>query len=465
MIPNQKGTSIHKVTRSATDRYLSAMTIIAPAGRGLTFGDPATVDGGLSALARGLKGSEILRIAADVRALLAEGRPVCNLTVGDFDPKQFPVPHGLRTGIQRALDAGETNYPPSDGLPSLRTAVVEYIAREHGVRYPLDGVMITSGGRPAIYAAFRCILSPGDTVLYSVPSWNNDYYAMMVGAREAPVPARREAGFMPTVDDLAPYLGSATLLSLCSPNNPTGTLLSPEVLRGIMEAVVEENARRQAVGGRPLYVLYDLMYGALVYDGAAHAHPLAVAPEAAPWVVTLDGISKAFAATGLRVGWATGAPAVISRMRDLLGHVGAWAPRPEQVATAALLRDVEGITAYRAEMHRGLEARLDALYAGFMRLRSEGYPVDCVRPQGAMYLSLQLDLVGRSVGGVPIENNEGLRKLMLERAGLAVVPFQAFGLKADTGWSRLSAGAVSVRDIEECFPKVREVLDTVSGEQ
>jgi aspartate aminotransferase len=465
MIPKQKGTLIHKVTRSATDRYLSAMTIIAPASHGLTFGDPDDVGGGLSALARGLKGSEILRIAADVRALIAEGRPVCNLTVGDFDPKQFPIPQGLRTGIQRALDAGETNYPPSDGLPGLRAAVVEYIAREHDVRYPPEGVMITSGGRPAIYAAFRCILSPGDTVVYPVPSWNNDYYAMMVGAREAAVPARREAGFMPTVDDLAPYLGEATLLSLCSPNNPTGTLLSPDVLRDIMEAVVEENGHRQAAGRRPLYVLYDLMYGALVFGGAAHAHPLAVAPEAAPWVVTLDGVSKAFAATGLRVGWATGNPVVIARMKDLLGHVGAWAPRPEQVATAALLHDVAGIAAYRTEMHCGLMARLDALYSGFSRLRDEGYPVDCVRPQGAMYLSLQLDLIGRSVGGVRIGSNESLRTLMLQRAGLAVVPFQAFGLRADTGWSRLSAGAVSVREIEECLPRVKAVLDTVSSDQ
>lgn len=410
-------------------------------------------------MARGLRGSEILRIAAEIRALVAAGQRVCNLTVGDFDPAQFPIPEALRELIRRALEAGETNYPPSDGLPALKAAVREYIERDHGVAYPADGVMITCGGRPAIYAVYRCILDPGDTVLYGVPSWNNDYYAFMCGAREIAVRTNRDAGFLPTVEDLAPHLGEATLLALCSPNNPTGTVLDPDVLAPILRAVVAENARRTAEKRRPLFVLYDLMYGALVFGGARHAHPLALVPAAAPWVITLDGVSKAFAATGLRVGWAAGAPALIARMRDVLGHVGAWAPRPEQVATAAWLRDAEGIAAFRATMDRALEARLDALYDGFIGLRNAGHPVDCIRPQGAMYVSLQLDLVGRTVGGTRIDNNEALRRLLLERAGVAVVPFQAFGLPDESGWSRLSAGAVSLADIESAVSRVKALLE------
>ncbi|HET9275650.1 MAG TPA: aminotransferase class I/II-fold pyridoxal phosphate-dependent enzyme, partial [Gemmatimonadales bacterium] len=332
------------------------MTLAPSPTRTLGFGDPTWLDTGLSAMARGLRGSEILRIAAEIRALVAAGQRVCNLTVGDFDPAQFPIPDALRELIRRALEAGETNYPPSDGLPALKAAVREYIERDHGVAYPADGVMITCGGRPAIYAVYRCILDPGDTVLYGVPSWNNDYYAFMCGAREIAVRTNRDAGFLPTVEDLAPHLGEATLLALCSPNNPTGTVLDPDVLAPILRAVVAENARRTAEKRRPLFVLYDLMYGALVFGGARHAHPLALVPAAAPWVITLDGVSKAFAATGLRVGWAAGAPALIARMRDVLGHVGAWAPRPEQVATAAWLRDAEGIAAFRATMDRALEA-------------------------------------------------------------------------------------------------------------
>lgn len=430
----------------------------AAPGRTLEFGDQRSLDASLSSMARELRGSLILGIAADVRAMAAKGHPICNLTVGDFDPRQFPIPAQLRTLVTQALERGETNYPPSDGLPALRQAVVDFVAREHGITTGIQSVIITAGGRPAIYAVFRCLVNPGDVVVYPVPSWNNDYYAGMIGARTIPVRTRADQGFQPTVSDLAPYLAEATLLCLCSPANPTGTILAPDALREIMEAVVEENARRTAAGRRPLFVLHDLMYGSLVFREAAHSHPLALVPEAAPWVVTVDGISKAFAATGLRVGWATGAPAVISRMKDFLGHVGAWAPRPEQAATAEFLADAPAIAAYRAEMDDALTARLDALHRGFSALRDQGLPVDCIRPQGAIYLSLRLDLVGREIDGVRIPDNEAIRKLLLERAGIAVVPFDAFGLPDQTGWFRLSAGAVSVAEIAAGLGRVREML-------
>jgi aspartate aminotransferase len=445
-----------KVTLKQEHRYLSRMTVSAEPS--LEFGDQVALDGSLSAMARGLRGSIILKIAAEVREHAGSGRPLCNLTVGDFDPRQFPVPERLRELTIRALEAGETNYPPSDGIVPLRRSVLTYVAREHGVRLPLESVLITAGGRPAIYAAFRCIVDAGQTVLYSVPSWNNDYYACMVGAQEVQVRARAEHAFQPIFAELEPYLQRAKLLCLCSPGNPTGTILPPESLRPILEAVVNENTRRSASGQPALFVLYDLMYGALVFDGASNPHPLSLVPEAAPWVVVVDGISKAFAATGLRVGWATGAPAIIARMKDFLGHVGAWAPRPEQLATAELLLDPAAIAEFRVRMRQGLFERLHALHAGFSALQQRGYPVDCVRPQGAMYLSLRLDLVGRTVAGRHIGDNEAIRKLLLEEAGLAVVPFQAFGLAEDSGWFRLSIGAVSLQDIHTMLPRVERLL-------
>ncbi len=435
------------------------MTTTASAA--LDFGNQADLDRSLSAMARRLRGSVILRIAGEVRAMIAAGKPVCNLTVGDFDPKQFPIPAVLRDAVTRALANGETNYPPSEGLLPLRKAIADYVEREQGVRYPIESVLVAGGGRPVVYAAYRAVLDPGDTVVYSVPSWNNDYYAEITDAASVAIEATQENGFQPTLEQIAPHLPTAALLCLCSPGNPTGTMMGPEQLRAILEAVVQENEARREAGRRELFVFFDQIYGSLAYPPALHVNPLTLVPEAAPYVIALDGISKAFAATGLRLGWALAAPAVIARLKDLLGHVGAWAPRAEQVGTAEFLANPAAIAAYRADMHGAIKARLDLLFQGFERLKAEGLPVDCIDPQGAIYLSLRLDLVGKSIDGHPVRSNEDIRQLLLERAGLAVVPFQAFGLAGDSGWFRISVGACSLADIEQAFPRVRALLREV----
>jgi len=427
----------------------------------LQFGDPARLDAALSERARGLVGSEILKIAAEIRARIAAGGEVCNLTVGDFDPKQFPVPRPLLDALVRSLEAGETNYPPSDGMLALREAVAAYASREWGVGYPVESVLIAGGARPILYAAYRCVLDPGDTVVYPVPSWNNNHYTWLSAARGVALPAAAEHGFLPTLDEIRPHLAGARLLVLNSPLNPSGCAIDPGDLEAIAEAVTRENERRERTGARPLFFLYDQVYGSLIFGAARHAHPAALVPECAPWVITVDGISKTFASTGLRVGWTLAAPAVTARMRDFLGHVGAWAPRAEQVATAAFLRDGPAIAAFRAEMDGRVRARMDALHDGFERLRAAGYPVACIRPQGAIYLTLHLDLIGKTVDGEVVRSNETIRSLLLERAGFAVVPFQAFGLEGETGWFRLSVGAVSPSDIEASFPRIRALLDAV----
>lgn len=426
---------------------------------GLEFGDAEAVDLSLADRVRGLVGSEILRIAAEVRERAGAGEPVCNLTVGDFDPRQFPIPSALREGVERALARGETNYPPSDGVLALRRAVASYTARQWAVRYPVDSVLIASGARPVLYAAYRSVLNPGDEVVYSVPSWNNNHYTWLAAGRAKEIRARPEDGFLPTLDALRPHLGSASLLVLNTPLNPAGTVMDPEELRAIAAAIAEENERRRRQGRRHLFLLFDQVYGSLAFGTHRHEHPARLVPEAAPWVITVDGISKALAATGLRVGWALAAPPVVARMRDLLGHVGAWAPRPEQVAVAEFLVDEAALAAFRGDMDRRIRERLHALYSGVERLKAEGYPVDCVSPQGAIYLSLRLDLVGWTFDGRQVRDNEEIRRLLLERAGLAVVPFQAFGLRDDTGWFRLSVGAVSVEEIEAVFPRLRRMLD------
>lgn len=425
----------------------------------LEFGQADLVDGSLSERVRGLVGSEILKIASEIREIVAAGRPVCNLTVGDFNPRFFPIPRALLAGIQRALVAGETNYPPSDGLLSLRRAVAGYMAREWGVRYPIESVLIASGARPILYAAYRCVLNPGDRVVYSVPSWNNNHYVWISGAQAVEVPTRAEDGFMPTLEQLAPHLGDARLLCINSPLNPAGTVMDGEQLRAITLAVVQENEKRTRNGRPYLFLLHDQVYATLVFGAARHVHPVQLLPEAAPWVISLDGVSKGFAATGLRVGWVVAAPAVVARMKDLVGHIGAWAPRPEQVAFAEFLNDETSVREFQAEMKARVLERLEVLHRGLAQLKAEGLPVDFVPPQGSIYMSMRLDLIGRRLGGVLMNGDEALRKALLERAGIGVVPFQAFGLKENTGWSRASVGAVSVKEIEEAFPRLRRMLE------
>ena len=427
----------------------------------LEFGPPEVVDASLSERARGLIGSEILRIAAEIRTLVATGRSVCNLTVGDFNTRYFPIPPRLLELVQEAYAKGETNYPPSDGVLALRQSVAEYTARRWGARYPIESVLIASGARPILYGAYRCVLNRGDRVVYPVPSWNNNHYAWIAEAESIVVPTRAEDGFMPRPDQIAEHLGTARMLCINSPLNPTGTVIGEAALRTILEAVVEENRARTRSGRPHLFVLHDQVYAWLMFGRARHHMPVTLVPESAPWVITLDGISKGLAATGLRVGWVLAAPELIQRMNNLIGHIGAWAPRPEQIAVAKFLEDDAAGAEFAEQMTERVRTRLERLHGGIAELRRTGYPVSSIEPQGAIYLSLQLDLVGRSIDGQPIRDNEAIRKLLLDRAGLAAVPFQAFGLPEDSGWFRLSVGAVSLDDIDAAFPRLRELLDAL----
>lgn len=409
-------------------------------------------DHSLSKLAQGLTGSEVLKIAGEVRALIASGRSVANLTVGDFSPTEFRIPKRLETLIAETLEAGQTNYPPSDGTLELRRAVIDLFRDELGMTYPLESVLIAGGARPIIHAAFAAVVDPGDKVIYPTPSWNNNHYTYLTGAVPVELVVGAETNFMPTAEMIRPHVRDARLIAVCTPLNPTGTVMAKSEVEPIARLVVEENDRRAATGERPLFLLWDQIYWMLTFGDNKHWAPPQVVPESAAYTIFVDGISKALAATGLRVGWTVAPPAVTARMRDLIGHIGAWAPKAEQLAVASFLREKNEIVAFHEQMIRELRLRLDALYDGLKAMRHEGLPVDAIAPQGAIYLSVQFDLIDR------FGTNEAIRKFLLEKAGFAIVPFQAFGLKREDGWFRLSAGAVSVQDCVDGLRRVREAL-------
>jgi aspartate aminotransferase len=417
----------------------------------------ASSDRALSSLARGLIGSEILKISGEVRALCDQGRDICNLTVGDFSPKEFRIPARLEQLICQMLVNGETNYPPSDGTKEARQAVVRFFRDGLGLDYGIESTLIAGGARPIIFAAYAAVVDPGDKVVFPIPSWNNNHYTYLTGAVPVEVTAGPETNFLPTAEMLRPHIRDARMICVNTPLNPTGTVMAKSEVEAIGRLVVDENSRRAANGERPLMILWDQVYWMLTFGDSVHYAPPQLVPEARDYTIFVDGISKAFAATGLRVGWTVAPPHVTARMRDILGHLGAWAPRPEQLAVAKFLGEREAVEAFHETFIRELQVRLNLLYDGIETMRRDGLPVRAITPQGAIYLSAQFDLFGGR-----IRTNEDIRKLLLEEAGFAVVPFQAFGLKQESGWFRLSAGAVSPDDIVRGLTRVRRTIEAIA---
>jgi aspartate aminotransferase len=361
-------------------------------------------------------------------------------------------------GIQRALDGGHTNYPPSNGVLELRQAVTRFYRREFGLEYPVESVLVAGGARPLIYATYRALVDPGDHVAYPVPSWNNNHYCYLTGAHGVPIEVTRESRFHPTPGQVKALLPKVRLLALNTPLNPTGTAIDPEVLAEICRDLVAENEQRRGSGERPVFLMFDQVYWSLEFRRWDPISPPALVPESAPYVVMLDAISKSLAATGLRVGWSVAAPAITQRMSDLLGHVGAWAPKAEQVATAEFIDDAEAFKAFRGEMHRRLRDRLERLHRGFSAMKCRGLPVEAIEPEGTLYLSARFDLFGRVVEGREIHTNEDIRRLLLQGAGIGAVPFQAFGLERENGWFRLSVGGATVQAIEDGLARLEALL-------
>ncbi len=412
----------------------------------------------LSHLSETLIGSEIVKLGGEIREKIRQGEKIYNFTVGDFDPSIFPIPKELEDAIVEAYRKHFTNYPAAEGNLDLREAIHTFIKKEEGLDYGLTEILVASGGRPLIYAAFRAICDKGDKVIYAVPSWNNNHYTHFVGGEHIVIEAGAESNFMPTAASIKPFIKKATLISLCSPQNPTGTTFSKEELTAICDLVIEENKRRTDTE-KKLYLLYDQMYWHLTYGTIKHYNPVSLRPEIRPYTIYIDAISKVFAATGVRVGWSMGPADVISKMKAILTHVGAWAPMAEQKAVAGYLSKTEEIKSYLSNFKKEIEERLHGIYNGFMQLKNEGLSVDAIAPEAAIYLTIKIDLTGKKTAeGKILETQSDVTAYVLNNAGLAVVPFYAFGAASSSPWYRLSVGTCKKEEIGEMIGKMRESL-------
>jgi aspartate aminotransferase len=412
----------------------------------------------LSHLAGTLVGSEIVKLGNAISERIRSGEKIYNFTIGDFDPSLFPIPVELEELIIESYRQHNTSYPAAEGVLDLRKSVSRFIKEWEGLDYSVDEIQIASGGRPLIYTIFKAIVDKGDKVIYGVPSWNNNHYVHMNDGEHCLIDCTPENDFMPMPEDIKKNIKGATLICICTPQNPTGTTLSKNALEEICDLILAENKQR-GDDEKKLYLMFDQMYWTLTFGNTVHYNPVSLRPEMKPYTIFVDGISKVFAATGVRVGWALGPETVIAKMKALLSHLGAWAPMAEQKAVAKYLLQKENIAKYLAHFKSEIEERLHTIHNGFIALKEKGYSVDSVTPQAAIYLTIKIDLVGKT----PAEGNvlaaqSDVTSYILGEAKLAVVPFSAFGAGSKSPWYRLSVGTCKKEEIAEMLAKLEAAL-------
>lgn len=413
----------------------------------------------VSKLAQNIIGSEIIKLAAEVNEKIKQGEHIFNLTIGDFNPKVFPIPAELKAAIVDEYENDQTNYPAADGMLELRTSVSKLLKERGNLDYKTDEIVITGGARPAIYAIFKAVVDEGDTVVFPVPSWNNNHYTYLNNAHAVMIETSVENKFMPTAAEIAPHIETANLLALCSPLNPTGTVFQKADLEAICDLVLAENAKRRIANKKPLYVMYDQIYWPLTHGTTEHHNPVSLRPEMRDYTLFVDGISKSLAATGVRVGWTMGPKPLMDKIKSILTHVGAWAPKAEQLATATYLANLPQYDTFLDEIKGKLNDRLVGFYKGFQALKAEGFRVDAVAPEAAIYLTVQFNLHGqKTADGTVLETTQDVTKYILDEAKVAIVPFYAFGASPDSSWYRLSVGTCKLEDVEGVIGNLRAAL-------
>ena len=416
----------------------------------------------LSQLSETLIGSEIVKLGGIIKEKIKNGEQIYNYTIGDFDSSQFPIPEELQLEIIQAYKDGYTTYPAADGELDLRLAVAEFIKSNEGLEYSANEILIAAGGRPLIYAIYRAVVDKGEKVIYPVPSWNNNHYVHFTEGEHIKIEATRENNFMPTAMQIKPHVKGASLIAVCSPLNPTGTTFSKSELEAICDMVLEENNSRKD-GEKKLYLMYDQIYWTLTYGETKHYNPVSLRPKMKAYTIFVDGISKAFAATGVRVGWALGPAELISKMKAINSHIGAWAPMAEQKAVAKFLNKPAAVNTYLHHIKKEMEFRLIKIYEGFQQLKTAGFSVDAIAPQAAIYLTVQINLAGKKTSdGNTLATQSDVTAYILNEAKLALVPFNAFGADINSNWYRLSVGCCKKEEIDSMLGKLKDALNRLA---
>ena len=386
-----------------------------------------------------MEASPTLAITAKANELKAAGEPVIGFGAGEPD---FPTPANIVEAAQRAAaDPATHRYTPAPGLPSLRATIVDKTRRDTGFEATPEQVVVTNGGKHALYAVFQALVDPGDEVLIPSPYWvSYPAQVKLAGGTTVPVATTKETGFKATIDQLeAARTEKTKILVFVSPSNPTGTVYSPDE--------VAEVGRWAAEHG--IWVVTDEIYEHLIYGDAEMASLPVVAPEAAERCVVVNGVAKTYAMTGWRVGWAI-APAEIAKgmgklQSQLTSNVANVA---QHAAIEALSGPQTAVEEMRVAFDRRRKLAVRDLYA---------IPgVEVVEPEGAFYVFPSFEgVLGREIAGRRIDTTLDLAAVLLEEAKVALVPGEAFGTP---GYARLSY-ALGDDDLAEGISRIAELLD------
>jgi aspartate aminotransferase len=394
----------------------------------------------ISARIAAIAESATLAVDAKAKALKAAGRPVIGFGAGEPD---FPTPDYIVEAAQRACAEPRFHkYTPAAGLPELREAIAAKTARDSGLVISASQVLVTNGGKHAVYQAFATLLDPGDEVLLPTPYWTS-YPESIALAGGVPVQVHTDetSGYLVTIDQLEAHLTDRTkLLLFVSPSNPTGAVYPPELVAEIGRWAAE----------RGIWVVTDEIYEHLVYGAATFVSMPVVAPEITDRCVVLNGVAKTYAMTGWRVGWMAGPADVITAAINLQSHATS---NVCNVAQAAALTAVSGDLSAVAQMRSAFDRRRQLMTA----MLNEVPGVVCPLPDGAFYCYPSVKgVLGKNIAGQRPTTSSQLAELLLDEADVAVVPGEAFGTD---GYFRLSC-ALGDADLEEGISRLAKLLSS-----
>lgn len=400
----------------------------------------------ISARVGGIAESATLAVDAKAKALKAAGRDVIGFGAGEPD---FPTPEPIVAAAVRAChDPAMHHYTPTPGLPALRAAIAAKTERDSGLHVEAAQVLVTNGGKQAVYEAFATLLDPGDEVLLPAPYWTTYPESIrLAGGVPVVVPTTTSSGYLASVEQLeAARTPKTKALLFCSPSNPTGAVYPPEAVEAIGRWALEHG----------VWVVSDEIYEHLLYDGAQAPSMPVLVPGLAEQTVVLNGVAKTYAMTGWRVGWLIGPTDVVSAAANLQSHATS---NVSNVAQAAALAAVSGDLSAVATMRAAFDVRRQTM----VRMLREIPGVQCPTPLGAFYCFPSVEaLLGKPLRGRTPHTSAELAEIVLEEAEVAVVPGEAFGAP---GCFRLSY-ALGDDDLAEGVGRLSKLLSEIplSGE-